>query len=251
MTSIFRRSFSSGNMMSRIGITVAFIGCSAHALGSDVSDISDISDLNHFDFRLTMGVAPGIATLETSESRFADGTAYTANNGTDSFEALAGFTLEPGVFYSFAQDKHWGFVAGGSLFYRTVSGEATYYGDTDVTLRLNTYGVNIAVGPYFQSNKWRFEFFPVLGVGQAKLNIGVSSPTFSFDNSSEKSLSIDYGCRVGVLYELPNYVAFGLHVGYQAFMTNEASMTLDNGDSEKDRVEGDGLIATLSFILVF
>jgi hypothetical protein len=254
-SSFTRRIFCDSFSSARFNLSASCLALVALSITTPVmtaeTTADEISHLGGFDFRLTLGVAPGISTLETSESRFADGTENLANNGTDEYTALAGFTLEPGVFYSFAQDKNWGFVLGGSVFYRTVAGEATYAGNTNIDLRLNTYGVDFAFGPYFQHKKWRFEFMPVLGIGQGKTSISVDSAFGSQKDNTERVLYVDYGYRMGVLYALPNYVAFGLHVGYQAFFTNEAGLTQSSGASEKDKVSGDGLIATLSFILVF
>lgn len=203
-------------------------------------------------FRLTMGMAPGITTLSTTNSANADGSSNYLNDGDDFFTPKFGFTFEPGFVYSFAEGKSWGLMVGSSFFYRSVHGAANYAGGSDVKVTLDSLGFDVSGGVYWQPDRWwRVEATPVFGYGRGKTTIKVSSPFGTDNDSTGYSPYTDYGFRIGTYYRLPNYVLLGLQVGYQAFSTSPAPITLANGSTEKDKVSGAGMIAALSFVLVF
>jgi hypothetical protein len=209
------------------------------------------TDNGGLQFRLTMGVAPGITSLTTSNSTNPDGTSNYVNDGSDAFSPEVGYTLEPGFIYSIPVDPSWGFEVGTSFFYRSVKGNAGYTGGTHVDIELDSYGFDVAGGIYWQLRSWRLEMTPVIGYGQGRATIKVTSPLGDTTDKTDSSPYIDYGFRVGAYYTLPQYVLLGLQVGYQAFTTTPAKVTLADGSSEEDKVGGSGLVAALSFVLVF
>ena len=215
--------------------------------------LAAVAEESHgLQFRLTMGMAPGITTLSTTDSANADGSSNYLNDGDDFITPKFGFTFEPGFVYSFAEGKSWGLMVGSSFFYRSVHGAANYAGGSDVKVTLDSLGFDVSGGVYWQPDRWwRVEATPVFGYGRGKTTIKVSSPFGTDNDSTAYSPYTDYGFRVGTYYRLPNYVLLGLQVGYQAFSTSPASLTLANGSTEKDKVSGAGMVTALSFVLVF
>lgn len=233
--------------MSRIFMALSLCGFAVSAMAAEP---------NGFQIRLTTGIAPGISKLSTTDSKNPNGSANKVNNGDDILIAQLGFTLEPGFIYSFPMEKSWGFEVGSNFFYRSVHGAASYAGGaeaggTDVNVKLTSYGLDLVGGVYWQLNQWRLEMTPVIGYGQGRTNINVSSPLGSSNDTTEYVPYIDYGFRVGAYYSLPQYVLLGLQVGYQEFTTSATQLTLADGSSEKDKVSGAGMLAALSFVLVF
>lgn len=206
---------------------------------------------NGLQFRFTVGVAPGITELTTTKSKKPDGTSDNVNNGIDAYSPFLGYSFEPGVIYSILVKEDWGYEFGLNFITRSAKGSADYTSGTQIDLKLQTVGADFVSGMYWKNDRWRLEFTPVFGAGQARTSINVISPLGNTKDTTEDCLYINYGFRVGAYLTLPQYVLLGLQVGYLEFQTAAASLRRADGSTEEDEVRGGGMVAALSFVLVF
>ena len=201
-------------------------------------------DPGNLDVRLSLGISPGLGELTTSGSERANGTPLPSNDETRTLSGGSGLTVEPGVFYTHMLKDNWGIVAGASFFYRAANTAFSGFGFNEA-LYHDAYGIDIACGPSWHQDVWRFEVTPVIGFGWSTVEVNFNSLGGADSASSENTTYFDYGIRAAGSYMFARHYMVGAQIGFMAFTTGDAKVTFKNY-SEKDKLTGSGLLAAVT-----
>jgi hypothetical protein len=194
------------------------------------------------ELRLTIGLVPGVSEVEAENSHTPAGAADPAANGTASFDATGGFTIEPSIMYHTNGDG-FGLVGGPLAFFEVARGERASFG---VERKLTSYGLGAEFGPSLQFDWLRLELLPYLAGGFAHAKAEVSTgPGAKEQIDSQDGWALHYGVRAGI-YAASDQGIIGLQIGFEAFTAHvnfpAAARPGLLFDSHKETLSGAGLM---------